>query len=176
MGRKFLLVGLMVLAQGSMRQLYLGTLFAAIFLLFQVQAAPLKEVADNFLASCASFCLVAIFLVSIAFKYAVVFGLRDIEDVMSTEQSELYVFDSAILTTIMVVSVLGALVGSIVILAIQLTVEARRLQQDSLASKARRLRFRKTEEEVRAPAISSDGFHLFLSHVVRAVAKYAKEV
>jgi len=38
--RRFLLVGLMILAQGSMLQLVMGTLLASIFLLFQVQAAP----------------------------------------------------------------------------------------------------------------------------------------
>jgi hypothetical protein len=35
--RRFLLVGLMVLAQGSMQQLVLGTLFSAVFLLLQVR-------------------------------------------------------------------------------------------------------------------------------------------
>ena len=37
MSRRFVLVGLMVLAQGSMLQLIMGTLLSAIFLLFQVQ-------------------------------------------------------------------------------------------------------------------------------------------
>ena len=166
MGRKFLLVGLMVLAQGSMRQLYLGIIFAVAFLLFQVQAAPFKEQADDFLAASASFSLAVIFVVSIAFKYAAYFDLRDIQVVMSTEQNDLYVFDSGILTVLIVTSVLAALVVSVVIFVLQFTVEARRLQREKLASKARRLRFRKNDEEVRAPAIASNGYHLFLSHVV----------
>ena len=171
MGRKFLLVGLMVLAQGSMRQLYLGAVFAGAFLLFQVQAAPFKEQADDFIASSASFGLAVIFIVSISFKYAALVDLRDIQDVMSTEQDDLYVFDSGILTVLIVISVLGALIVSILIFVIQFTVEARRLQRERLASKARRLRYRMDDEEVRAPAIASDGYHLFLSHVVSRVVE-----
>ena len=37
--RRFLLVGIMVLAQGSMMQLVFGTLFSAVFLLFQVHTS-----------------------------------------------------------------------------------------------------------------------------------------
>jgi hypothetical protein len=46
MGRRLVLVGLMVLAQGSMVQLLTGTLLSAAFLLFQVQASPYKEMAE----------------------------------------------------------------------------------------------------------------------------------
>ena len=51
-----------------MLQLIVGTLLSAVFLLFQVQASPYVAMADDFLASAASFGLVAIFLCSIAFK------------------------------------------------------------------------------------------------------------
>ena len=51
-----------------MLQLAMGTLLSAVFLLFQVQAAPYVAMADDFLASSASFSLVAIFLCSYAFK------------------------------------------------------------------------------------------------------------
>ena len=51
-----------------MLQLAMGTLLSAVFLLFQVQAAPYVAMADDFLASAASFSLVAIFLCSYAFK------------------------------------------------------------------------------------------------------------
>lgn len=60
--QRFVLVGLMVLYQDSMMQIFVGTLLAAGFLLFQVQAQPYKNISDNFLASVASFCLVIIFL------------------------------------------------------------------------------------------------------------------
>ena len=60
--RRFVLVGLMVLAQGSMVQLIMGTLLSAVFLLFQVQAAPYKDLSDDYLASASSFSLVILFI------------------------------------------------------------------------------------------------------------------
>ena len=60
--RRLVLVGLLVLVRG-MIQLILGTLFAAIFLLFQVQASPYADMGDDFLASACSFGLVALLYV-----------------------------------------------------------------------------------------------------------------
>ena len=61
--RRFLLVGLMVVIyQGSMLQMYIGTLVAAILLFFQVQAGPYKQLADDYLASAASFSLLIFFV------------------------------------------------------------------------------------------------------------------
>ena len=53
--RRFVLVGLMVLMQDTMMQLVTGTLLSAAFLLFQVQASPYVRMADDLLASAASF-------------------------------------------------------------------------------------------------------------------------
>ena len=52
--RRFVLVGLMVLVPGMM-QIVVGTLLSGVFLLFQVQASPYKDTADDFLASASSF-------------------------------------------------------------------------------------------------------------------------
>ena len=49
--RRFVLVGLMVLYQDTMMQLVVGTLLAAAFLLFQVQASPYINMSDDLLAS-----------------------------------------------------------------------------------------------------------------------------
>ena len=68
--RRLVLVGLMVLAQDSMMQIVVGTILSAIFLLFQVQAEPYKEMSDDFLASASSFCLVVVFICAYAFKVA----------------------------------------------------------------------------------------------------------
>ena len=76
--RRLVLVGLMVLYQGTMMQLLLGTLLSTVFLLFQVQASPYKVMADDFLASAASFCLVAVFLCSYAFKYSALIHIDDV--------------------------------------------------------------------------------------------------
>jgi len=154
-----------VLAQGSMLQLIVGTLLSAIFLLFQVQASPYVAMADDFLASAASFGLVAIFLCSIAFKDHEIFGLSDIQDRMSTEQRSLYVVNQSSLTVVMIASVLGALILSFVLFIVQFIIEGRRLRREVLAMKARRLRFKSDQQEVRAPVIELGHFHTFLSHV-----------
>ena len=76
--RRFVLVGLMVLAKGSMLQLVTGTLLSAMFLFFQVQAAPYVKPSDDFLASVAGFSLVIVFVCSYAFKDYQLVGLADV--------------------------------------------------------------------------------------------------
>ena len=67
--RRFILVGIMVVVQnGTMLQLLIGTLIAAILLFFQVQAAPYRRMGDDRLAGVASFSLLILFLCSTAFK------------------------------------------------------------------------------------------------------------
>ena len=61
--RRLVLIGLMVVIyNGSMLQLTLGTLCAAILLFFQVQAAPFNEMADDYLAAASSFSLLIFYL------------------------------------------------------------------------------------------------------------------
>ena len=165
MSRRFVLVGIMVRAQGSMRQLIVGTVIANIFLLFQVQASPYQSMLDDFLASAASFCLVIVFLCSYAFKDAALTGLDDIQRAMSGEQTEVYVVDPAILTMLIVASVLGAIVVSFVLFAIQFSVEGARLRREELAGKARRLRYRDSDLVAVAPSLAVGDYHIFLSHV-----------
>ncbi len=163
--RRFVLVGLMVLAQGSMLQLVIGTLLSAAFLLFQVQASPYESMADDFLASAVSFCLVAVFLCSIGFKQHELVGTDEIERKMSIEQEEYYIVNPETLTFIMLASVLGAIILSFVLFLIQFAAEGRRLRHEALASKARRLRFKQTNEEVMLNKLAPGCFHAFLSHV-----------
>ena len=164
--RRFVLVGLMVLAQGSMLQLIMGTLLSAVFLLFQVQAAPYESMSDDFLSSGANFALVAIFLCSYAFKEAALTGLADVQSKMSDEQRDVYVISTLSLTIIVTASVLGALSLSFILFVMQLTVEGRRLRKEARASKARRLRLLATGEEAHAPVLPSEMiYHTFLSHV-----------
>ena len=163
--RRFVLVGLMVLAQGSMLQLVMGTLLAAIFLLFQVQASPYKKMSDDFLASGSSFALVAIFLCSYAFKDSALTGLNDIKQRMSEEQRSLYVVNQGTLTLIMIASTIGAIILSFVLFVIQFSIEAARMRREVRASKARRLRYKSNNEEVCVVQLDDRHFHTFLSHV-----------
>ena len=181
--RRFVLVGLMVLAQDSIAQLILGALLSAIFMLFQVEAGPYTDKLDDFLAGACSFGLVVMFLCSTAFKYMALTDLPDLQEKMSIEQRDYYTsLSSSTLTTIVVGCLFGTLAFSAVLLSIQLTIEGARLRREALVSRARRLRFKATNEEVAAPVLSSGstqtswtsrstvtstallGYHLFLSH------------
>ena len=141
--RRFVLVGLMVLFQDTMMQLVVGTLLAAAFLLFQVQASPYVNMMDDLLASSLSFCMVVCFLCCYAFKDAALTGLEAIRDKMSIEQKDLYVLDQDTLTAIMICGVMAALVMSVVIFLFQFAAEAARAKQ------VRRLLHVETHEEMR---------------------------
>ena len=61
--RRFVLIGIMIVVyNGSMLQLTIGTLCASILLFFQVQAAPFVDDADDYLAAASSFSLLVLFL------------------------------------------------------------------------------------------------------------------
>ena len=72
MGRKFLLVGLFVWqpAQGSITQITVGTITAAVYLMIQLQAKPYKHPTDDYLATASSFALLMTFVCCIIFKVA----------------------------------------------------------------------------------------------------------
>ncbi len=163
--RRLVLVGLMVLAQGSIMQLVFGTLLSVVFLLFQVQAAPYAAMDDDFLASALNFGLVAIFLSSIAFKYDELIRLDDFDAKMSIEQKDYYIVSQSLLVFIMTVGVLGAMILSFVLFLMQFTFEVRRQRHEALAAKARRLRNKENNEMVQAPRLKEGHFHVFLSHV-----------
>jgi len=123
--RRLLLVGVMVLFQGNMMQLTVGTLLAAVFFLFQMQANPYKANADDLLAATSSFCLVVVFLCATAFKYQLPFNDPGLQLKMSDEQKETFVMSIETLTQITIWSTLGALALTCAILFVQLTSEAR---------------------------------------------------
>lgn len=167
MTRRLVLVGLMVLLQGSMLQIIIGTVLSAIFLLFQVQASPFKSMGDDFLASACSFFLVIFFVCAYAFRSYEFVGLPDIRDKMSLEQEQVYVVNQTVLTLIIVGTIFGALFVSSFLFFLQLGVEGARMRREARSRKARRLRDKKTGAEVVAPLVPTGSFHIFLSHVSR---------
>jgi len=164
MVRRLVLIGLMVLVEGMM-QIIVGTSLAAMFLLFQVQAAPYTDTSDDLLASVASFCLVMFFICSYAFKDHELVGLDDIQARLSNEQRDTYVVNQRGLSLLMMGSVLGALLVSVMIFAVKVTVEGVRLRREALSSKARRLRYKSSHVEVSVPEVDHGHYHTFLSHV-----------
>ena len=165
--RRFVLVGMMVLAQGSMMQLILGILTSAAFMLFQVQASPYKELTDDLLASSATFTLVVMFTCATAFKYAELTGLEGLWPILTHEQRQLYIPNDAILTLFMLACSLGALILSALIFLVQLSAEGARLRREARVSKARRLRWLKNDKEVELATVQEGFYHIFLSQCVR---------
>ena len=154
-----------------------------LFMLVQVQAQPYNSSIDDQIASSSSFCLIVIFLCSYAFKNAALVDLEEIQLKMSHEQHDLYVFDSAILSAILIGALVGTLLVSGVIFVIILRIERVRRRNEARAARARRLRSLNDDQEVllrRLPALTelvhnaypkraspsprSGPFHLFLSH------------
>eukprot|EP00966_Prymnesium_polylepis_P144681 3341051-Prymnesium_polylepis.2 len=166
--RRFVLVGLMVLYQDTMMQLVLGTLLAAAFSLFQVQASPYINMSDDLLASSLSFCMVVAFLCSYAFKVAALTGLEAIQDKMSIEQKDLYVLDQDTLTLIMMCVMIAALLISAVIFVFQFAAEVARAKRDARANRARRLRYVRNGQEVDVPSTKAGEFHLLYAAKVQA--------
>jgi hypothetical protein len=69
MARRLTLVGVfVVIEQGSLMQLMIGTTFCACYTLLQTQASPYAEASCDFLANGCSFALLVFFLCCIAFK------------------------------------------------------------------------------------------------------------
>ncbi len=174
--RRLVLVGGMVLMQGSTMQLIIGTLFSLMFMLFQLQVQPFTNMFDGYLATTCSFSLVVIFLCAYAFKEAMLLDLPDIQDKMSLEQLDVYVLNHQTLTFLLLIHVFGAILASAVLFMVQLAHEGRRLAKEARTAKARRLRVLADGSEVIAPKLSTDHLpewaasknilpnYLFLSH------------
>ena len=85
MARRFVLVGLFVLIeQGSLVQVVVGTLFCAVFLTIQLQVAPYRELADNQLALSSSVSLLVFFLCCIVYKVAALTELHALMEEQKT--------------------------------------------------------------------------------------------
>ena len=157
--RRFLLVGLyLVIQPGSLMQLMLGTLTAAIFFYLQMQARPYARATDNSIAGAASFCLVVFFVCCIMFKVEVL-----IESLHDKRRD----FDMPVtlLTSITFVSLLATGLATLGMLAKQLRDEKERQRREELLAKARRLRLVADGSLATvAPLASPSDFHLFLSH------------
>ena len=161
MGRKFLLVGLFVWqpTQGSITQIAVGTIVAAVYLMIQLQAKPYKHATDDYLATASSFGLLMIFICSIFFKYTTLTDTQDIKDKMSIEQKGDYVVSTVAISAILIASVLGSLVVVALIAVVQILVEAKK------AMALRRIKYVSNGKWVELTPLGDEkAFHLFLSH------------
>ena len=169
MARRFVLVGAFMLVwPGSLVQLILGTVTAAMFLLVQIQARPYKRTSDNYLASAASFCLLIYFLCCVMYKIS---GLVDsVLPACTLESSSsglcrYFAIDTATLTIVTISTLLATLVVSFIMVTKQVAAESERLRREAQTAKVRRLLYCK--DNLQATPINLSGsrdFHLFLSH------------
>ena len=66
--RKFLLVGLFATIQpGTILQISIGAIVCAAYLMVQLQAAPFKNLSDDYLATASSFALLMVYFCSIMY-------------------------------------------------------------------------------------------------------------
>jgi hypothetical protein len=134
MARRLTLVGFfVVIEQGSMMQLMIGTAFSACYMLLQMQVAPYTETTDDFLANSCSFALLAFFLCCIVFKLGTLTELPSVQAVMTKEQGRDFSIPSATLSAIVAMSVLGVLVVSSVVLVVQLALARARIRREAAA-------------------------------------------
>jgi len=135
MVRRFVLVGLMVLMQGTMVQLAVGIFLSAAFLLLQLLARPYKNWADDLIASVASFSLLLVLVCLNHFKYTALTNLERMQEKMSNEQKAVYIIDIDLFVVIVIAGLTATLAFSMAIFAWEVSVEAwgvKLLDSDSL--------------------------------------------
>ena len=166
MARRFVLIGLFVIGPfhpGSMMQLALAALACVIYLVVQAQAMPYRSWADNYVGIGCSFSLAVLFIACTFYKVNMLTELRSVQDRMSIEQREDFVLSAGVLTFIIVLSVIGTLVLSCVVLAMQVAQRTRDFRRDTANKQLLLLRYVRTNEPVQLPAIQPAHYHLFLS-------------
>ena len=165
--RRFVLCGLMVIVyNGTILQLVLGTVIAGVMLFFQAQASPFKNIDDDYVASASAFSLLIMLVCMIAFKNTKIFGIPDIQAKMSPVQRTTFIVNTDVITFVAIGSLFVSLLFAIVLLTAHLAAEARRAREEAGKTRARRLRYVKDNSEVPAPSLDTGQmYHLFLSHV-----------
>jgi len=147
MVRRFVLVGLMVLMQGTMVQLAVGIFLSAAFLLLQLLARPYQNWADDLIASVASFSLQVLLVCLNHFKYTALTNLEHMQEKMSNEQKAVYIIDINMFIVIVIAGLTATLAFSIVIFAWELSIEAWRRRVKLLDGDSLRICTQKMVEE-----------------------------
>jgi hypothetical protein len=120
---------------------------------------------SNYFANACSFSLVLIFLCCTLFKMRMLLEPTEIMERMSSEQRSDARMDVDVLGAVLLASVLGSLVFSLLMMVAQIKWERQRKQKAMLAATSKRLRYVQADELVSLPKLPFGNFHLFLSHV-----------
>jgi len=156
--RKFLLVGIfLMIDQGTILQIAVGTIVSAAYLMIQVQAAPYKNQMDDHLAQGTNFSLLMVFFCCVIYKYDSL--TNNSQFMTSSDQEDDFVTPTLLLTIVLVLSVFGSLFIAALLVIIQISVEIKN------KAKLKRLKYVVSDALVICRSLSDPAaFHLFLSH------------
>jgi uncharacterized integral membrane protein len=154
--RKLSLTGFLLLdpQQYTVLRLVAALLVSIGYLVLLLYASPYDRPTTALLAIGTNLTLTCTFIAALLIKVFV--------EVPRTAAHTVFGFSSAFPLTL---HILVFNVGVLAALVLMLLTIGRQLQRDARAARARRLRLRANNEEVRAPSIPSGHFHVFLSHV-----------
>lgn len=166
MFRKLMLVGVFqLILPGSVMQIIIAFFFSFMYLVIQLQAAPFRWVQDNYVALVASMLICTQLFCCIVTKIENLVLLPSVVAIFSDSLVETYSIPENGLATLLLGSVVGALIFATCIAGTQSLGERARLREENIAAKSRRLHDVDTDEPIEAPEIPHDKYHLFLSHV-----------
>lgn len=132
-------------AAALLLQLFIGTIFCAVYLMVQLQARPYLSESDNFLALGSSFSLLMLFVCCIFYKYDTLTASEDIHAKMSLDQRLDYLYSHVLLFFILVGSTVGSLAAAAGLLVQEAVQEAHRL------AGVKRLRYVSSDGAVELP-------------------------
>lgn len=165
-----MLVGIFVLIQrGSLTQILGGTLFCAVYLLLQMQAAPFEDDGDDYLANGSSFALLVFFLCCLVFKMGALTEVADVQRVLSFEQKHDYSIPTLTVSISVLASALGTLALSFGMLLVQLAIMRHKLKLEAAIRRLPQCSWR---------LASGMSYACFLSHYkvqAGAEARYLKD-
>jgi len=164
--RRLLLLGLLAFlpARGSLAQVACGALVCSLYLFLQMQTSPFRGISEDYIGKVGSFFLMLYFGCCIIYKLQEKLQRPEMAALLSESERENDKLPA--LGSITLGSAFGIVLFSALIVIMQLREERERRLKEGRASKARRLRFKKSHKEVPAPILSHGvQYHVFLSHV-----------
>jgi hypothetical protein len=170
MTRKLFLTGIFSLypAPGSLAQVVSASFLTLSYLFLQMQASPLKSLADDYLAKVTSFFLVCLFACCVLFRLMTTLEHPQILELLPRRVRSALQLNH--LAEVCMMSVAGTVAFTVLIVLIQAHEERRRVQREERASYARRLRYVRNDAEAELGPLTVDAngrgarYHLFLSH------------
>lgn len=126
----------------------------------QVQLAPYHDTQDNYIANICSFSLVVTFLCCTVFRMGTLLEPEEIAERMSSEQRSDARIHVELLGPVLLTSVLGGLVLSLVMMVAQIEWERRRRRAEILEATKKRLRYVESDKLVTLPEVAHGCFHI----------------